>query len=1022
MKQNIQIYTKMLLAMVICIMPLSMVYAQAKEKKAKQAVVELNFNVIDESQLPVVNAQVFTNEGSLVLFPDKNGKIALNVKEGSIVLIEAPGYEPYVINLRDMAPPSNVVLEKIPAFSGKQNELKLPGGIVTTKRLNVGAVSTINGEKLKSYPDPLLSNTLQGQGLGLVVEMNAGGMNNNPAGLNIRGLHRHGNNGIIAVVDGIERPIDALLPEEIESITLFKDASTKILYGGRAANGVLMINTKRGHANKKVIRASVDYGVGMPSRMPDFIDSYNYAKLYNEARVNDGLAPIYSESDIEGYKNSKGENDLRYPNVDYRDYFMRQSTNYTKITAEFSGGTNDIQYALIGGTLQSKGLEAIGERPQNNRYNVRGNLDVKVNDIITARMDVGAIVDFRSRGRLDHAQFISAINSHRPNEYPLLIDETIMPVDSLGFPGLGASFNKTDNLYGRMVYDGYVKDQYISGQSNFGLDFDLESIAEGLSAKAYITFDNYFFGSERLERTVATYAQRWEQTANGADSVVFVKMKQTNPSSNINLGGNQNFRNSGWNASINYSNQFGAHALTADAGYFYSKREMSGGEQDIQNLNSYLRTNYAFKNKYVAEFTLAYMGTNKFERGNRFSFFPAGGLAWIVSEESFMSNIESVDFLKIKASAGIIGYDAYTDNYLYKNVWFNNGSVSFGEANAASAGRVSFRQIGRLGLDWEKSREINLGLEAMFAKNRLMLEMNYFNEFRYNIIQKVNSLYPDYFGGLFPYSNWGEVKNHGVELELNWNDRAGDLFYTVGANMLWSESQIVKLDQDVQTFDNLSGIGKPVDAMFGYDALGLFGKDIDLANSPAQTFGQYGIGDIAYRDIVPDGVINEFDREMIGNSFPRTTMGIDLELKYKGWGLYALGTANIGVNSWMNNSYYWNSGEGKYTDITLDRYHPTNNPQGTYPALTTTDGSNNFRNSTFWLANTSFFRLKNVEVSYTFENRNSSAIARQIKLYARGSNLAVISKVKELDPEALNAGVTNYPVLMFLTGGISVSF
>lgn len=989
---------------------------------AQDAGTEFEFRLENSDGAPVTNAMVYGNEGSLIFFPDDEGRVKVVVEQGSVLLIEGRGWASADIDLSKDKIPSVVVLKKTAVYLDKNEMLNLPMGMEVSRRNNVGAISKMDVEKLKHYPDPLLSNTMQGMGLGLTVEMNAGGMNNNPAALYLRGLPRLSGNEVLTIVDGIERPINDLIPEEIESIELLKDATSKIAYGPRAANGILMITTRRGEANKRVIKASADYGIGQTTRMPDFIDSYDYSRLYNEARQNDGLSPLYSDEDFEGYKNGSGPHDFRYPDVDYHDYFLKNYTNYSKFTTEFSGGNKGARYAAVGGFLQSKGLEAEGRTPTNTRFNFRGNLDVKINDMISGNMGVAAIIDTRERASLNHSQVFSALSAHRPNEYPVIIDESIMPKDSLGTPALGASFDKSDNLYGDLKYGGYYKEQYISGQTNFGLDFDLSSVVEGLEANTYVTFDNYFFGAEVQNKSAATYARRFIQTQQGEDSIALFELNRANYNDDINLGSDENYRNAGYFGGFSYNNSFGVHDLDLDMGYFFFQREVKGMNQDIKTANTYFRTNYAFDNRYVAELGLSYMGSDKFDRGNRYELFPAAGLGWIVSEEDFMDGNDMFDYLKLKASAGILGYDASTPHYLYEKRWEDTGGVPFGEQNNSGQGKVSFDQEVSPVLDWEKSREINLGVEGVGLNYRLMFEMNYFNELRYDIIQFASAVYPQLYGRWYPHMNLGEVNNQGVELQVNWREQFDDFSYDIGANVLWSKNEIIEQNEVEHPDQYLRTTGESTDAMYGFVSQGLFVKDVDIDNHPRQALGDFQEGDIAYKDLNNDGIVDERDRKKLGNSFPRTSLGLDISLKYKGWGLYALGTANLGMNSWLNNSYYWMNGDAKYSSLAMDRYHPENNPNGSYPRLTTASGSNNYRNSDFWMANTSFFRLKNLELSYTFNNKSRSALARKVKIYARGSNLFVLSDVDDLDPEALNAGVNNYPVLSFITGGISVSF
>lgn len=976
---------------------------------------DINGNPVTKATLNAHNGIFFANDG---------GRIEAVVEAGSVIMFKAPGYKTITIDLSNISLPEALTMYKQSWQTGDEHRVPLPIQLSIERRYHTGAISTIGGEQLVPSPEPLLSNTLQGHGLGLVAVSNAGGMSNNPASLYLRGLPRETDNTIITVVDGIERPIDHLMAEEIASIELLKDPVTKIIYGPRAANGVLMITTKRGNANEKRMNVNADFGIGTPSRLPEFLNAHDYVALYNEARMNDGFVPVYSDKEIEGYRNSSGENDIWYPDADYYDYFLRDHTNFAKITAEFSGGSDNAGYFLMLGYVGSNGLEAIGPRPSNDRINIRGNLNLEISDLVSAYMDIAGRFEIMERSRTHHAAFFEKLSSHRPNEYPFIIDNQYVPADTLGNPALGASYYRAGNLYGDLVYGGYQKNQYFSGQTNFGLNFDFDKYVSGLSAKAYVTFDNYFFGAENLNNQPSLYARRVVTNSEGQDSLVFQQLQRDNYDPQLRLSSNENLRNTGLASSISYRNTFGQHFVNADIAFQYALNEQTGDwvTQHIENSNTVFRSVYAFRNRYIAEFALAYMGSNKFDGDNRYQTFPAGGIAWIVSEESFMDRADVINFLKVRANAGVLGYDRATSHWLYRDRWQNFGSVSFGDPDGTNVQRVNHSMRGNPGLEWEKSREITAGIETVAMDHRLFLEMNYFNEYRYDIIHFVSAQIPSIYGSRFANFNWGEVKNEGIELMLKWHDRREALHYSFGINYLYSENKIISTDAILYPDEYRNIIGLPGDAMMGYATAGLFGPDADLEGHAFQTFGHYGIGDIAYVDLNGDGMIDDRDRQMLGNSFPRHTMGLNIAVNYKGWGIYLLATAHMGVSTWLNNSYYWNSGNDKYSVITLDRYHPENNPGGTYPRLTTTDGSNNFRNSDFWLENSSFLRLKNAEISYTINSQAVGATPRSVKIYARGSNLFVVSALKELDPEALNGGLTNYPVLTSVSVGLAVSF
>lgn len=996
--------------------------AQAKRPKAVQ-VTEINAVVTDQQGNVLPHVVVTSGEGSVTSYTDSKGMVKLTAKVGSLVVFEAQGYDTNVIDVTDSKKTIHIYLNKSPLLDSKRDMYQLSGGINTSARYNVGAISSIKGSEVENYADMIVANSFQGKLSGLQVIMSAGGLANNPPSMNIRGLHRESGNGIITIIDGVERDINTIIPEEIENVQVLKDVSTKLLYGPRAANGVLMITTKKGEKHKRVIKATAEYGIGLPVDMPEYLNSYDYVRLYNEARNNDGLSPLYSEKDIEGYKNSTGPDDLRYPNLDYYDFFLKKNTDYRKFNFELSGGNDNAQYAFVGGYVGNTGLQKVGEIPFRDRFNARGNLNIMVNDIISANIGIAGMFDIYKRGALNHAQTFAALSSHRPNEYPLLIADSILTPDSVGYPNLGAGLYNVNNLYADLQYGGFQKEQNINGQLNFGLDFDFNDFIQGLSAKAMITFDNYFFGAEGISTTAPVYSQRWIENPDGQDSLLLIMRKMGDKNDQLVLTNKSTFRTTSLIGSLNYERKLNSASLfNADYIFNYYLSESTGENQDVKFVNNVLRLNLINNEKYIANVNFGYMGSNKFSGANQFTFSSSGGLGWILSEESFMTSTQSwMDYLKLKLTAGVLAYDGQTDYNLYRDRWGDNGNYRFN--NGLTASRTTFYNIGNPNLKWEKSGEVNFGIEALLFNKKLWIETNYFNELRYDIIQKLGSQYSAMYGGMFQHTNWGKVLNQGVELDVRFSDRIGQLSYQIGSNLIYSKNKVLQTDEINHTEEYLKQVGRPSDAMFGYVAIGLFGKDVDLnASIPHQTLGAYQEGDIAYENLNNDDIIDSNDRKMLSNSFPRVHLGVDFSMDYKGFGIYILGTAQLGYSKYLNNSYFWNRGEDKYSVYVLNRYHPTENPDGTYPRLTTQTGSsNNFVNSTFWLTAADFLRIKNVELSYTLVQPPTNVL-RSIKFFARANNVMQFSTFDTLDPEVPNAGLTNYPLLRNITGGLTVSF
>lgn len=991
-----------------------------KVKTTKSAlIVNINTTVVDENNRPIKDAEVIASEGAITHYTNKDGKVSIQTKANGIVLVEALGYEDVMVDLAKQPFPKILKLKKTEMLVSGKYKIERPDGGATYQKNLVGAIGSVTGEELSTYPDFSLSNTLQGRVSGLVARSNVGGLGNNTSTLYIRGLHGYTDNDAIVIVDGMERSMDDIIPEEVETVNVLKDATAKILYGARAANGVLVVTTRRGEANKRVIRASVEAGVMLSTRLPKYLDSYDYATLYNEARRNDGMPDFYTSDQLDGYNRSSGPNDLLYPYVDYYDYFLQKQSLYRKAMVDLNGGNNKVKYSMIVNYVGGNGFERIGDRPDLNRFNVRGNLDIKVTDYLSVLADAAARLELRDWSKVDGSTLFSNLSTLRPNEYPLTIPaETLgLEPDAKGVPYFGSSIRKPDNLYADMQYGGFTSERYVTSQTNVGLDFTLDKFVKGLHASAFITFDNYNYFRQGQENVYPTYAI--SSITDGKTE--FRQMRKLSLQDDQSRLGEETRRTLGWRANIGYTNHLGRHDLSAMLAYHYYQDEMKGDAQDIKNTNMTLRLNYGFDNKYVFEADMALMGSNRFEKDSRYFLSGAVGAGWILSNESFLSDNEWVNFFKLKASIGVLGYDRSTDFLLNKTAWQNGDNFSLGERNKSTAHTTQFIRYGNKDLKWERSTEWNIGIEGFFLKNRLKTEINYFNELRDNIIGIQSNMYADVLGTFVSYRNMGKVRNNGIDVYVQWNDRNGNFAYQAGVNLVWSKNKLLKWNEVNYPDSYLRSVGKPTDAMIGYQSLGLYGKDISLG-SVTQLLGNYQVGDIAYADLNDDGVIDGRDKKMLGNSYPRTVLGIDVNLQYKNWGLYVLGTAELNLDKWKNNTYYQNKGEVKYSVVAMDRWHPENNPDGTYPRLTTTEGDNNFVNSDFWMENGSFFRLKNIELSYTITNKKENAIAKKIKIFGRGTNLFVLSKEKNLDPELLSAGIDNYPVYRTLTGGITVTF
>jgi len=1038
-----QIFSMLFLTLAFMLLPVSEVLGQvragqqknrsgmgvqsATDKKEKKKVIPeywISGTIASPDGQAVANALITANEGAIVLRSDVNGQFRVMARQGSFLLIESKGFESMTYEIRREENGLNLVLTTVPLYTGENDIVKLPLGVQEKQRYIVGAVSGMSGEKLATYPELLVSNTLTGQIPGLYAQMTVNGLGNNTANLFSRGHSRNGSNSCAILVDGvIGRDIDMMLIEEIESINLMKDATSKILYGSRAANGVLSITTKQGKLHTRKVTASFQQGIGFPNAYPTYLNSFQYANMYNEARQNDGLPPMYTPADLEGYLNSSGPNDMRYPDVDYLDYFLKKTSGFNKATVEFSGGNENARYAFVAGYNGNTGLQKIGPTPTRDWFNIRGNLDMRINDFINAYVGIAGIFDINKRGRVNHSGTFDRIRDTRPNEFPLVIDTQYKKIDDLGYPGFGASWDRDNNLYRTLMYEGTYRDNSVNGQLNLGINFDLSELTTGLTAKAHLGFDNFFYGVENLSQTLASYIPIWDyDPVTGQDTLRLHQENTTVPNTQKTLGTSYSLRGISYLFGLDYQRTFnGIHRISSNLLYNYLMFEVTGDSPNLQNANTAFRLNYAFSDKYIAEIDLALMGSDVFPKENMYFLSYAGGLGWVISEESFLIGNPFVDYLKLKASGGLLGYDRSTPWNLHFNRWQEGGNyqVAQGENQAV----VELVNWASRNLKWEKSREFSVGFEGLFLNRKLWVESNYFYEMRSDIITEAGSFYSNVYGSLYGQKNLQKVRNQGIEFDVKYMSKVGEIFYSVGLSGLYSKSVLVESNEVPHPWKNRRNVGQSTDNTLGYVARGLFGRDVPLEGAPLQTFGPYGIGDIAYQDLNGDGMIDENDRTTIGHSFPRTNFGVPIDISWKGLGVSLLGVASLGFKDVVTNEYFWNYGNNKWSDMTLNRYHPENNPTGTYPRLTTLQGENNFINSTFWLYDRSFFRLKNVEVSYTFGyNKPLTSWLKTAKIFLRGTNVLTISKFKVLDPEIPGAGVNNYPLFSVYSLGASITF
>lgn len=777
-----------------------------------------------------------------------------------------------------------------------------------------------------------------------------------------------------------------------------------------------MVKTKRGIKYKRDRQFNIEFGAQTPVRMPEYLNSADYATMYNQARINDGLSPYYTRTDIDGYR--MGTNPVLYPDVDFHKLCLNDHMSYRKAIAQFRGGNESAQYYVNATYAGYGGYEAVGKNNTSNKFNLRVNLDYKVNDWLKAFVDIAGQMEFYTTNYMSADKLFSRLSSHRPNAYPIKFSDPGNPGTEIYGAMENANLSSSrENIYAEMALGGSKENTVRKGQTNIGFDLSLDRYVKGLSAKAYVTFDVYNYLVVGKNENFSSYRPIFNENSLIGKELLTVEKKVSDKSRIAD----QMYRNYGYFGQLSYNRTFQAkHQLKSDLVIFQSRRENLGSSQDDVNRTFALRTNYVYNKKWIAELDMAVMGSSRFTKGNRYGYFPTVGVAWIASEEKFLKDKEWLDFLKIKASTGLLGTDNYFDFFLFESRWNTSQSTHFGPKLEEDVNTSTLVHVGNPDLTWEKSFEINIGAEASFL-NCLTADFNYFNNYRYDILTPTTS-FSSINGGELMYRNYGSVRNQGVELALEYSGNIGKLHYSIGGNTIWSKAVYEKTDDMEGLSSNRKKEGKPVDTRFGLIAEGLFKSGDEIAAHPVQDFGPVQIGDVKYANINNDHHINENDMLPIGNEYPRFQFGLNINLAYKGFELSLSGSGMAQYDIYLNNSYYWMREDQKYSTFVKNYFNPSTG-EGKFPRLTTQQNQNNYRSSSLWMRSGNFFKLRDAMLSYSLpQNITNKMTLKQVKLFVRGSNLFTISSIKDLDPEYIDAGVTGYPFFRSFTGGINVVF
>lgn len=906
------------------------------------------------------------------------------------------------------------------------------------------AISTIKGEALLKNFNTNTANKLYGLLPGITVNQGGNESGFNSPSISGRGVGTYKGNSTspLIMVDGFLGSFENIVPEEIEEISFLKDASATAIYGFRGANGVLLITTKRGKKGPLKVSFGSQYGFAQATRLPETLNAFQYANLYNEAAINDGGIALYGPNDLLAYRD--GTNPVLFPNVNFYDQIIRNSAPVSNINLNFRGGSNDVKYFLSLNSVSNQGLlknfgdgNPTSSNSTYNRYNFRSNIEVKVNKRFTATLLLGGnLEDKFNPNQISAGSIFNSLASIPANAFPVFIPNGSVEATGTPIPnGSYASGATIGNPLANVGNTGFVQYTGRTIQSAFSLKHDLDFVTKGLSVSGAVSFNNFFQGGSIKSKQVQTY----RVTNNNGVPLYTRAIPDPNTSltgSEIITGQNRNFAYQGF---LNYNRTFGKHDISAMAFFNSDNYNIDRPQPTTSGPNNAFpyktnggggRLTYVNSNKYIAEFSMGVMGSENFAKDKRYGYFPAGSIGWIASNESFLNGNKNLTFLKLRASYGLAGNDDIGGRFLFEQRYPNGASYVFGPNTSAFSlieGRLANPNI-----TWEKDKKANIGFDATFFNN-LSLSVDLFNNNRYDIlpISDGGGNVPSFLGfNQLPLLNLGKVKNQGFEASLGYNSEGKNKnfsFYVQG-NVFYAKNKILVAGESIQLNQAQYRTGNAIDTPFGLVALGLFQSQAEINASPKPIGSVIKIGDIKYADIggplgVPDGIIDENDTKALGyGGSPNLTAGLRTGLKFKGFDLDMVFQGVTQKSVFLGGDYFrpFQNNNNSASAIAYLRFTPETATTAEFPRLSLNGNQNNYRFSSFYQRDGSFIKLRSAEIGYSFSNKLVSKIRlNSARLFINGTNLFSLDHIKYGDPEALGTG---YPPMRTLSLGVKTVF
>lgn len=1015
-----------------------------------QESIEVTGIVVDANKEPLIGVSISVAESAgLGTITDLDGKFKIKVERYKKLVFSYVGFERQEILINDQKVLSITMHE---SKSSILNEVVVTGTGVQTKQTLTGAVTTVKVDDLKSNPTSSISNALAGNVAGVLAMAKSGQPGKNVSEFWIRGISTFGGgNEAYVLVDGFERDINDINIEDIADFSVLKDASVTAIYGSKGANGVILITTKRGNAGKINIDTKVETIYNTRTITPEFVDGATYASLINEARITRNFAPIYQPEELEILR--LGLDPDLYPNVDWKDLLLKDGAMTYRANLNLSGGGSTARYFASASYIEEGGMYNTDETLKKDyntnanykRWNYRLNTDIDITKSTLLKLGVSGSLSKRNSPGLGDDNVWASLFGYSPIRMPITYSDGKIP--AIGTSG-------QTNPWVLATQTGYNENWENKIQTNVTLEQNFDFITKGLRFVGHFGFDTNNESNISRHR----WPEQWRAERSRNDEGELIYTKVSDPSSMFQSSSSYGDRREFLDMMLNYDHGFNGHNVggalkyTRDA-YVKTVAISSDIKDGVSKRNQGLagRVTYNWNLRYFVDFNFGYTGSENFATGQQYGFFPAFSLAWNIAEEKFIKdNLEWINMFKARYSWGKVGNDKLMNDerfpFLYNigqigkvedNKWIAEGGYQWADYGINRyIGGMKYSQVASPYVTWEIATKNNLGFDLSLFGDKFNANVDFFDEKREGIYMERKFL-PSMTGlESIPRANVGAVKSSGFDGRIEYKQKINEVNLTVRGNFTYSKNEILEKDEENNVYSYQNEKGYRVNQVKGLISLGLFEDYDDIRNSPKQNFGTYQPGDIKYKDVNGDGVIDSGDKVAIGaTSRPNLIYGIgasaswkglDLSVHFQGAGKSTFSTYGKTVHAFSEGE--WGTvlkdimGPNRWISAEISGDPSTENPNASYPRLSYGANGNNFQESTFWLRNGQYLRLKTIDIGYSLPKHIVNKIyCNNIRVFLVGSNLLTWSSFKLWDPELATPRGEDYPLAKSVSLGLSIN-